>query len=146
GATSLTLQAGTGATVSFSGAVGGTNALTNLSFTSVNLIQVGANITVTGANPLTFPSPVSMTGTSTITSNNANISFSSTLNGAQALTIAGGTGTTTFTGAVGGTAALTSLSATAATVTQSSTAKTTGALTYTGSTAINVNGNITTSG
>ncbi|HEX4839182.1 MAG TPA: filamentous hemagglutinin N-terminal domain-containing protein, partial [Rhabdochlamydiaceae bacterium] len=146
GATALALRAGTAGNVSFTGAVGGINALTNLSFTSANLIQIGNDITVTGANPLVFPSPVSMTGTSSITSNNANISFSSTLNGAQALTIAGGSGTTTFTGAVGGTTPLTSLSATAATVTQSSTATTTGALSYTGSTAINISGNVTTSG
>lgn len=146
GAQALTLRAGTGGTVSFNGAVGGTTALTNLSFTSAALIQISNNIRVSGANPLTFPSPVSLTGPSTITSNNANISFGSTLNGAQALTIAGGSGTTTFTGVVGGTTALSSLSTTAATITQSSTAKTTGALSYTGSTAININGNITTSG
>ena len=146
GATALTLRAGTGGTVSFTGAVGGITPLTNLSFTSAALIQIGNNITMTGANPLTFPSPVSLTGTSNITSNNANISFNSTLNGAQALTLTGGTGITTFTGAVGGTTPVGSLAATAATITQSSTARTTGALSYTGSTAINVNGNITTSG
>jgi filamentous hemagglutinin family protein len=146
GTTAITFRAGTAGNVIFSGAVGGTSAPTNLSFTSAALIQIGSNVTVSGANTLTFPSPVSLTGTSTITTNNASLSFGSTLNGAQALTIAGGSGTTTFTGAVGGTTALSSLSATAATVTQSSTAKTTGALTYTGSTAINVAGNVTTSG
>ena len=146
GANALTLRAGTAGAVSFAGAVGGTSALTNLVFTSANTIQIGNNITVSGANPLSFPDPVSLTGASTITSNNANITFGSTLNGAQALITAGGTGTTTFTGAVGGTTPLSSLSATAATVTQTSTAKTTGALSYTGSTAINVDGNVTTSG
>lgn len=145
GNTSLTLRAGT-ATVALQGAVGGTTPLTNLAFTSAGAIQIGNNITVTGANPLSFPFPVSLTGTSNITSNNANISFGSTLNGAQALTITGGSGTTTFTGAVGGTTPLGSLSATAATITQTSTAKTTGTLSYTGSTAININGNVTTSG
>lgn len=145
GATAATFRAGTG-TVTFSGIVGGTAPLTNLSFTSANLIQIGNNVTVTGANPLTFSSPVSLIGASLITSNNANISFSTTLNGAQGLTLAGGTGTTTFTGAVGGSAPLSSLSATAATITQSSTATTTGALSYTGSTAINLGGNLTTSG
>lgn len=145
GATTATFVAGAG-NVSFSGAVGGTAPPTNLTFTSAALIQIGADVTVSGANTLTFGSPVSLTGTSTITSNNANIGFSSTLNGALGLTIAGGSGTTTFTGAVGGTAALSSLAVTAATITQSSTAKTTGALSYTGSTAINVNGNITTIG
>lgn len=146
GATAVTLRAGTGGIVTFSGAVGNTAPLTNLSFTSANTIQVGANVSVTGANTLTFSSPVTLTGTSTILSNNANIGFSSTLDGAQALTITGGSGTTTFTGAVGGTTPLTSLSATAATITQSSTAHTTGALSYTGSTAIALNGNGTTNG
>ena len=144
--TAISIRAGTGGTATFSGAVGNTTLPTNLSFVSANLIQIGSNITVTGANPLTFPSPVSLTGASVITSNNANISFNSTLNGAQTLTLAGGTGTTTFTGAVGGTTPLTSLSVTAATITQSSTAQTTGALSYTGSTAINIAGNVTTSG
>jgi filamentous hemagglutinin family protein len=146
GATALTLRAGTGGNAIFSGAVGNTAPLTNLVFTSANLIQIGNNITVSGANPLVFPSPVSLTGTSTINSNNANITFNSTLNGAQVFTVTGGSGTTTFTGAVGGTTPLASLSATAATITQSSTAKTTGALSYTGSTAINLGSNITTSG
>src|SRR5262249_18868669 len=113
GATAVSIRAGTGGTAIFSGAVGGTAPLTNLAFVSANLIQVGSNITVTGANPLTFPSPVSLTGTSLITSNNANIGFNSTLDGAQGLTLVGGTGTATFTGAVGGTTPLTSLSATA---------------------------------
>ena len=144
GAQALTLDAGTG-TVAFNGAVGNTAPLTNLTFTNAALIQVGSNITMSGANTLTFPDPVSITGTSNITSNNANISFGSTLDGAQALTITGGSGTTTFTGAVGGTTPLSSLSATAATITQSSTVKTTGAVSYTGSIAIHVNGNITTS-
>jgi len=146
GATVLTLLAGTGGNVAFSGAVGNTAPLTNLALTSANLIQIGNNITVSGANPLIFPSPVSLTGTSTINSNNANITLNSTLNGAQTFTATGGSGTTTFTGAVGGTTPLTSLSATAATITQTSTAKTTGALSYTGSSAINVGSGITTSG
>ncbi len=146
GARTLTLRGGTAGVVSFGGAVGGVTPLVNLSFISASSIQIGSNIVVTGANPLLFPSPVSLTGTSAITSNNANVTFSSTLNGAQALTINGGSGITTFTGAVGGTTPLNSLSATAATLAQNSTSRTTGALSYTGSTAINVNGNITTSG
>ncbi len=123
----LTLIAGTSGVISLGGAVGGSVAPTNIIFTSGSAIQVGANITVTGANPLIFPFPVQLTGTSTITSNNANVSFSSTINGAQSLTVAGGNGTVTFTGAVGGTTPLTSLSATSTNI-------------------INVLGNITTSG
>ncbi|MFA6501721.1 MAG: filamentous hemagglutinin N-terminal domain-containing protein, partial [Parachlamydiales bacterium] len=146
GATSLTLKAGTGGIISLSGAVGGSVPLTNLSFASANLIQIGSNITITGANPLAFPSPVNMIGTSIINSNNADVSFSSTLNEANALTISAGSGIITFTGSIGAISPLTSLSTTAATVTQTSSAKTTGALSYSGSSAINVNGNITTNG
>src|SRR5690606_17524109 len=47
GATALILRAGTAGTVSFTGAVGNVTPLTNVSFTSANLIQVGNNITVT---------------------------------------------------------------------------------------------------
>ena len=143
GATSLSLAAGSG-TVSFGAAVGNSTPLTNLSFASAGLIQIANNITVTGANPLSFPSAVTLTGSSVITSNNANVSFSSTINGAYGLTVTAGSGTATFSGAVGGSTALTSLTVTGATITQSSTVKTTGAVSYTGSTAININGNITT--
>ena len=101
-----------------------------------------------------------MTGPTTLTANvaidttnaggtaaGANISFSSTINGARTLTLTGGTtGTILLGGAVGGTTALTSLSANAATITQSSTVNTTGAISYTGSSAINLGGNVTTSG
>ena len=51
-----------------------------------------------------------------------------------------------LSGAVGGTTPLTTLTATGATITQSSTVKTTGAVSYTGTTLINLGGNITTSG
>ena len=80
------------------GGVGGTTPLSNITFTSAALIQVGNNITVTGANTLTFPDPVSLTGASLITTNNGSVTFGATLNGGEALTIAGGTGTATFTG------------------------------------------------
>ena len=103
GAQALTLNAGTSGTIAFSGVVGGSNPPTNITFTTANLIQIGANITVSGANALTFPYPVSLTNTSTINSNNKNISFSSTLNGAQALTLnAGASGVVAFNGVVGG--------------------------------------------
>ena len=77
----------------------------------------------------------------------ANMSFSSTLNGAHTLSLLGGTsGTVLWSGVVGGTTALTSFTATGATITQSSTAQTTGAVSYSGITGINLGGNVTTSG
>jgi len=145
GGTALTLRAGSG-TVTFTGTVGGTNALTNLAFTSAGTINVGNYITLTGANPLTFPSAVVLSGTtSVITNTNQNVTFSSTLNGANNLSLVVGTGSVTFTGAVGATTALTSLVASGTAITQTNTVTTTGTVSYTGS-AINVNGNITTSG
>jgi filamentous hemagglutinin family protein len=148
GAQSLTLVGGAG-TINFNGAVGGTTPLTKLSFTSAALINVGANIKVSGANPLSFPSAVVLTGSSTITSNNAALSFSSTINtqdATQSLNIVGGSGTTTFTGVVGGTTPLNVFSVSAATINQNATVNTMGSLSYTGTTAINLNANILTSG
>ncbi len=145
GGQNLTVASGTG-TVAFAGAVGGSAPLTNLTFSSAGLIQVGSNIRVTGANPLNFSQPVSLTGPSTITTTNNNITFGSTLNGGQNLTVASGTGTVAFAGVVGGVTPLTSLSASGAVVTQNLSSKTTGALSYTGSSGINLQGNVTTSG
>ena len=171
GAQALTITGGTSSTVSF-GAVGATTALTSftatgatitqsstakttgaLSYTGTSAINLGGNITTSGG-VITMTGPVPLSGSRTLDTTNAgatpagaNISFSSTINNADALTLTGGTGgTVTLGGAVGGTTALTSLTATGATITQSSTAKTTGALSYTGTTAINLGGNITTSG
>src|SRR5579871_3264745 len=75
---------------------------------------------------MTFTGPVSLTAAVTADTTNAggttagaNISFSSTINGAQALTLVGGTGSTvSFSGAVGGTTALTNLSFTSASLIQ----------------------------
>ncbi len=149
GAVPLVLRAGTVGNVIFGGIVGGSSPLTNLSFTSANQIRVGNNITVTGANLLTFPSAVLLNGTSTIQSNlNNNISFNSTINaaslGVQGLTVTTGSGLITLSGAVGATTALNSLSTTAATVTQSSSVRTTGSVSHTGTSAINIGGSITT--
>jgi filamentous hemagglutinin family protein len=137
GATALTLRAGTGGVVSFGSTVGNSTPLTNLSFTSASSIQIGNNITVTGANPLTFPSPVSLTGASTITTNNANLTFSNTINGGQTLALAAGSGTITLSNNAGAATSLTSLTltttnATASAITLSGTTyTTTGAQSYT---------------
>ena len=97
GAFALTLKDATGAsssTITLGGAVGGTTALTNLTFTSpAGTIQIGGNIRVTGANPLNFPTPVNVIGTSVINStSNLTTTFSSTINGANQLTLTCGTG------------------------------------------------------
>jgi hypothetical protein len=62
----------------------------------------------TGA--ITFASPVLLaTGPITVTTNNAAITFAGTVDGAEALSLNAGTGTTTLGAAVGGTTALTSI-------------------------------------
>ncbi|HEY9801641.1 MAG TPA: CHAT domain-containing protein, partial [Leptolyngbyaceae cyanobacterium] len=111
-ASNLTLNAGTG-NITFSGAVGGTTALTGLSTNAANT-NVADNITTTGN--IQFNSPVTLTGggSKTFNSNNNNIGFGSTVNGASNLTLNAGTGNITFSGAVGGTTALTGLSTNAA--------------------------------
>ena len=126
GAEALTLTTGSG-NVTFTGIVGGTAALTSLTDSSTGITTINNNITTTGIQ--SYAGPVSLaTGPITLTTNsNGNIIFSSTLNGAEALTLTPGSGNVTFTGVVGGTAALTSL-------TDSSTGITT------------INNNITTTG
>ena len=59
---------------------------------------------------ITFNSAANLaTGAIAITNNNAAVTFASTVNGARALTISNGSGTTTFGGLVGGTTPLSSL-------------------------------------
>jgi|GEM_PF-3557006 len=146
GAQVLTLRAGTEGIITFGADIGATTPPTNLILTSANTIVIEEDITVSGAAPLTFGQAVTINGASTVTSNNADIGFNATLDGACDFIVAGGTGTTTFTGAAGVTAPLASLTVTSATITQSSTVQTTGAVSYTGSTVNNVGGNITTKG
>ncbi|MBD2202994.1 CHAT domain-containing protein [Calothrix sp. FACHB-1219] len=107
GASSLTLNAGTG-NINLGGAVGGTTPLTGLSLTADNT-NVASNITTTGNQQ--FTSPVTLTGTTqNFNSNNSNITFDSTIDGAGNLTLNAGTGNITLGGEVGGTTPLSSLS------------------------------------
>ncbi|MBS0603790.1 MAG: filamentous hemagglutinin N-terminal domain-containing protein, partial [Verrucomicrobia bacterium] len=111
--------------------------------------SLSSNITTTNT-PLSIGGNLSLGGAVILSTQGAvgagNITVTGTTNGAQSLTLTAGTGTATLTGAVGGTTPLASLTATAATVNQNSSVKTTGTVSYTGSTAINLFGNITTSG
>lgn len=106
GGTALSLRAGTGGIVSLLGAVGGVTPLTNLSFISASQIQLGSDVTVSGANPLVFPFATEILDASNITSSNANISFSSTVDSDAALTgtlrLIAGSGDIALGGAVGG--------------------------------------------
>jgi filamentous hemagglutinin family protein len=109
---SLTLIAGTGA-ITFDAAVGSTTPLTKLDFGSTTgLVTISTAIVLTGANPLTFPSPISLANNSAITNHGTtsqSISFSDTLNGAFFLTLDVGISTVLFSGTVGDTTPLTNL-------------------------------------
>ncbi|MDE3046795.1 MAG: filamentous hemagglutinin N-terminal domain-containing protein, partial [Verrucomicrobiota bacterium] len=145
GATSATFRAGTAGNVIWTGAVGGSAPPTNLIFTgTTNQLQIGNNVTVTGANLLSLPIAVVLNGSSTMTysATPLSVTFGSTLDGGNALIIQGGSGTETFTGAVGGITPLASLTVVGGSIVQSSTVQLTGLLSYTGSSS--VHGNITT--
>jgi hypothetical protein len=106
GAFALTLNS-TG-TTTLGGAVGGTTPLTSL---TTNLggstVLSGGSIT-TNNGPIVFNDAVNLGASATLNAGTGNVTFASTVNGAQNLTV-NSTGTTTFGGAVGGTTALASL-------------------------------------
>lgn len=127
----LTMTAGSGSAGPITFNAGAT---TNAGAITVNgIVTLGVNTTLDTTNGGLAPA-------------GSNITFNSTVDGAHNLILNGGTGGVVSYGAVGGTSALTALTATGATVTQNSTAKvTTGGIAYTGATAINLGGNLTTS-
>jgi filamentous hemagglutinin family protein len=74
--------------------------------TAGSSITLQGNVTSTASGAITFNSPVLVGASSTVTSTNSNVTFASTLNGNNDLTVNAGSGLTTFTGAVGGVSAL----------------------------------------
>jgi hypothetical protein len=106
GGYALSLSSNNTGVVTLNGIIGGGIPLTNLTFSNVLSANFGNNITLSGANPFLVSPPVNLTGNCVIT-NPANIEFSSTVNGAQNLTVyTGGIGNIDFSGAVGGTTPL----------------------------------------
>jgi len=144
----------TAGTADFQGAVGGTTALASLDVTAdtTNVTDVtttgaqsysdavtlnGGTLESTGGADIDFGGAVTLANAaSTITTNNGNATFAGTVDGAQDLIVAAGTGTADFQGAVGGTTALTSLDVTA-TTTKVTDVKTTGAQTYSNDVSLN---------
>ncbi|TWA72857.1 hypothetical protein FBZ82_102458 [Azospirillum brasilense] len=135
-------------TTTFSGAVGGTTALASLTTDATGTSSL-KSVTTTGAQ--TYSDAVTLDGTytgGTVTTNAAvtlggattvnagTATFNGTVNGAQALTIAG-TGTATFNAAVGGTTALASLTTNAGATVNLLSVTTTGAQTHGATTTIN---------
>ncbi len=111
----------------FEGAVGGTTALTSLAVSKTSLIKGGA-VTTIGAQ--TYTGAVTLAGISpTILKSGTAVTFGATLDGANALLIAGNA---EFDGAVGATRVLTSLAVSKTSAINGGTITTTGAQTYTG--------------
>ncbi len=143
GAESLTLNAlaGGAGTITGLSQIGTTSTLTALTVTAQTLslpatgvavagpmsFTAAGGITLNGAvgsgsapatGAITFTGPVALaTGPIAVTTNNAAITFAGTVNGAEALSVNAGSGTTTFAAAVGGTTPLTSLTTGASGVT-----------------------------
>ena len=110
GAHSLVVN--TAGATTFGGTIGGTTALASLTTDAAGSTVLGANTKTTGAQ--SYNDAVTLGGDVALASTgNGAIGFTSTVNGAHALTV-NTAGTTTFGGALGGTAALTSLTTDAA--------------------------------
>ncbi|UKJ77128.1 filamentous hemagglutinin N-terminal domain-containing protein [Azospirillum brasilense] len=135
-------------TTQFTGTVGGTTALASLTTDATGTSSL-RSVTTTGAQ--TYNDAVTLDGTYTggafttnaaatlagaTTVNAGTATFNGTVNGAQALTIAG-TGTTQFNAAVGGTTALASLTTNAGATASFLNVTTTGAQTHGGATTLN---------
>ncbi|MEI8320703.1 MAG: hypothetical protein WCG05_01675 [Alphaproteobacteria bacterium] len=124
----LVLVTGTGV-VTFTGVVGGGTNLTSLDSTPSNTVAINNNIITTGSQSYVG---ITLGGDATLKTTNSNIGFSGTISGAHALTLntgsGGSAGSVTFGGNVGYTplTALTSLN--------------------TGSGAVSLTGNVTTTG
>ncbi len=160
GGQALTVNAGSGA-VEFRGAVGGTTATTALVSLAVTGGEIaldavattgaiaieGTDIDLNGASyrsdtgTITFTGPVDLQADVTVATAGA-ITFTSTVEGTQALTVNAGSGAVEFRGAVGGTTATTALVSLAVTGGQVNvdTVATTGNININGSMGIVLNG------
>ena len=119
----LTVSAGSGL-ITFGGIVGGSAKLASLAATSSTDIDINGNVTTGGTQ--TYTGPVVLGANDTLTTTNAAVDFTSTVDGTHTLTIAQGSGLTTFGGNVGGGTALSTIN-------------------DSGTGTIDLNGNITTS-
>ena len=122
----------TSITVSEALSVGGS---ASLDFDSSGTTTLGANVS-TAAGDITFSDAVTLTAAVTVDSDSnsdstdGEIEFSSTINGAFALTLDADTGSVELSGAVGGTTALASLSATGGGISLGANVTTTGAVDF----------------
>ena len=137
----LTVDAGGGA-VALQGAVGGTTRLSDLAVTG-GTITLSADIS-TDDSDITFTGAVTLAGDVTLNSGATGgaITFTSTVDGGQALTVNAGGGVVDLQGAVGGTTALSGLAVIGGMITLSADVSTdNGAITFTG--AVTLAGDVT---
>jgi hypothetical protein len=104
GSRNLTLSAG--GTVSLDGDIGGSQELASLVVPTAASMDVAATIGVTGTQE--YAAPITLTGPATFVSSTGHITFDSTIDGAQDLTVST-TGTASFDGTIGATTPLTSI-------------------------------------
>ena len=143
GATTLTIANNSGA-VSFGGAVGSNTTLTGLTVGTGDPTTLQS---VTTFNPQTYNSAVTLGADATLTSvGDLGITFTSTVDGAYALSIADSSGTVSFDAAVGATTALTSLTVGALDLTTLQNVKTSGAQTYNSAVTLGANTTLTSTG
>ena len=136
GANALTIAAN----AEFDGAVGGTSALASLAVTKTSRISGGA-VTTTGDQ--TYTNAVALAGISpTVLTTGTGVTFGSTLDGVNGLTIAGNAA---FDGVAGGTTALASLAVSKTSAINGGAITTGGAQTYTGATTLGANTALTSS-
>jgi hypothetical protein len=118
GAQALTLNVGTGGTLTLGGDLGTTTALGGLTVTHTQALTLSGRTIETAAGAVSFSGPITLaSGAVSIDTTDGgasaggnNVTFSSTINGAQALTVNSGTGgTINVVGAIGNTTALTGL-------------------------------------
>jgi filamentous hemagglutinin family protein len=128
GGSGLTVM--TSGTTAFGAALGGTTALASVDLSAATGATTLRSVTTTGVQQ--YGGAVTLGGATTLTTTNNGVSFISTVDGAQTLAVAAGTGAITFGGTVGGTTALTSLSTTGTTgpILMAGGATTTGAQSY----------------
>lgn len=146
GAYPVLLSAGN--TLTFSGAVGNLSPPTGFT-TTANSFSLGDDITTANA-AISMANPITLIGSSTLTSGNADVTLSGTIDaltsGEQNLTLDSGSGTTTISGIVGGSKPLGGLSVTAGSIALSDTITTSGAISFNGLVVTSDVTNITNSG
>jgi filamentous hemagglutinin family protein len=128
GANTLSIDSGSGA-VAFNASFGANSALSSLTTLGTGTVSFAANITTSGIQ--TYNSAALVTGASILTTSNSAVTFTSTIDGPQALTIAAGNGAVNLGGTVGAGVALASFSSTGGgTLTFNGGVTTTGAQNY----------------